>query len=284
MESVGEQLVKERERRGLSIEEVAAATKIQPKFIRALEENRFEVCPGGVFVKGFLKAYASYLKLDAEELIELYKKQYNQPTQQKPLAKEGRAGSLLEVEALPPGQKKRSRRPLRVFILLLLLLSIWRGGLYVYGRWQGLQRPPESRKQEGSGKVTPQMPPRGQGGPSSSRGGATTSGSLPEGATPERSAELPLPEEQKTPDTETLVLAITALENTWMRVEIDGKERRELFLKAGQSRDWQANEGFSLTVGNVKGVRVRFNGKAVSLPPGQDNVLRDFRMDRGLLR
>lgn len=288
MESVGERLGKEREQRGLSIEEVAAATKIQPKFIQALEENRFEDFPASVFAKGFLKAYASYLKLDAEELVELYKKQFNQQTPQKPLAKEGRVGSLLEVEALPAGYKRRSRRPLKVFILILFLLSLSWGGLYVYGRWQSLQKPPEIQKQDQkqgeSKKVSPQMAPGRQGGPSASRGGATTSGALPQGGAPERRAEAPLPPEQKTPDTGTLLLSITVLENTWMRVEIDGKERREMFLKAGQSRDLQAKEGFSLTVGNVKGVRARLNGKSVALPPGQDNVLRDFRMGRELLR
>lgn len=283
MESLGERLSKERERRGLSLEEVAAATKIQPRFIQALEENHFEVFPASVFVKGFLKSYAACLKMDASELIELYTKQFNQQTQQKSLAKEGRVGSLLEVEALPVGHKRRSRRPLKVFVLLLFLLFLWRGGLYIYGRWQGLPRPPESQKQQESGKGTPQMAPGGHGGPAASRGG-TTGGALPEGGAPERRAEAPPPAEQKPPDIGTLVLSVAAMENTWMRIEIDGKEKRELFLKTGQSRDWQANEGFILTLGNVKGVRVHLNGKALGLPPGQDNVLRNFRVDRELLR
>ena len=68
MISVGETLRRERLRRNLELERISAELKISPRFLEAIEEEKFERLPGGVFAKSFVRQYARLLGLDEEEL------------------------------------------------------------------------------------------------------------------------------------------------------------------------------------------------------------------------
>jgi cytoskeleton protein RodZ len=72
MPSFGEQIKRERELRKVSLKEIAEATKISVRFLRALEENDFSQLPGGVFDRGFVRAYAQFVGLDEEATVEAY--------------------------------------------------------------------------------------------------------------------------------------------------------------------------------------------------------------------
>lgn len=69
MASFGETLRRERELRGVSLREIADATKISVRFLQALETDRLEVLPGGVFRRAFVRQYAKHLGLDPERLV-----------------------------------------------------------------------------------------------------------------------------------------------------------------------------------------------------------------------
>jgi len=70
--SFGEKLRRQRERRGIALEAISNTTKISTRMLRALEEEHFDQLPGGVFNKGFVRAYARYVGLDEEEAISDY--------------------------------------------------------------------------------------------------------------------------------------------------------------------------------------------------------------------
>ncbi|MDP3016614.1 MAG: helix-turn-helix transcriptional regulator [Deltaproteobacteria bacterium] len=72
MESVGKCLKVERELRNLSLEEATKFTKIREHFLRAIEEDRYELLPPAVYVKGFLTVYARYLGLDPKDVVLRY--------------------------------------------------------------------------------------------------------------------------------------------------------------------------------------------------------------------
>src|SRR5215831_13326994 len=72
MASFGESLRREREMRGVSLEEISATTKISLRFLQALEADDFAKVPGGLFARSFLRSYASYLGLDTERLLAEY--------------------------------------------------------------------------------------------------------------------------------------------------------------------------------------------------------------------
>ena len=78
MGKFGDKFRKERERRDIKLEDVSNSTKIASRMLRAIEEERFDQLPGGVFNKGFIRAYAKYLGLDEEETITGYVAALNQ--------------------------------------------------------------------------------------------------------------------------------------------------------------------------------------------------------------
>jgi cytoskeletal protein RodZ len=72
MFEIGATLREARERRQLTHEQVEAEIKIRAKYLRALEEEEFESLPSGTYVRGFLRAYASYLGLDGRLFVDEY--------------------------------------------------------------------------------------------------------------------------------------------------------------------------------------------------------------------
>src|ERR1700748_2276270 len=68
----GEHLKREREMRGVSLDEICAATRISTRFLEALEGEEWEQLPGGVFNRGFVRSVARYLGLDEEVLLGEY--------------------------------------------------------------------------------------------------------------------------------------------------------------------------------------------------------------------
>lgn len=67
---IGEALRSTRERRGLSIDQVAQDTRISSRFLEALEAEQFDELPAPVYVRGFLRSYASYLRLEPQPLLD----------------------------------------------------------------------------------------------------------------------------------------------------------------------------------------------------------------------
>ena len=72
MGSFGEKLRRERELRAVTLDEIAEATKIGSRSLKALEDEQFDILPGGIFNKGFVRAYAKYLGIDEEQAVADY--------------------------------------------------------------------------------------------------------------------------------------------------------------------------------------------------------------------
>jgi len=82
MPEIGETLREARMRRRIDMTEVETATKIRGKYLRALENEEWDLLPGPTFVKSFLRTYAEYLGLDARLLVEEYRQRYERPSTQ----------------------------------------------------------------------------------------------------------------------------------------------------------------------------------------------------------
>jgi cytoskeletal protein RodZ len=72
MASFGESLKRERELREITLRQISEATKINLRYLEALEQNRFDALPGGLFNKGFIRAYAKYIGIDGEAMVDSY--------------------------------------------------------------------------------------------------------------------------------------------------------------------------------------------------------------------
>src|SRR6266478_147140 len=70
--SFGEELRREREIRGISLKEIADATKISKRFLEAIELNDHKTLPAPVFTRGFVREYARYLGLNSDEMVNRY--------------------------------------------------------------------------------------------------------------------------------------------------------------------------------------------------------------------
>lgn len=68
----GEHLKREREMRGVSLEEISAATRISVKFLEALENEQWAQLPGGIFNRGFIRSIAKFLGMDEDGLVAEY--------------------------------------------------------------------------------------------------------------------------------------------------------------------------------------------------------------------
>lgn len=124
MSSIGNILRTERETQGRTLTEVSKAVYIKTKYLSALEEENFAVIPGEVYVKGFIRAYASYLGMDGEELVA----QYDGPSDSVLLQKE----SPTAVTEGGKGRRRRRRKAVSwpeitiiVGVILFILLIVW---------------------------------------------------------------------------------------------------------------------------------------------------------------
>ena len=102
MPEIGETLRETRMRRRIDMSEVEAATKIRGKYLRALENEEWDLLPGPTFVKTFLRTYAEYLGLDARMLVEEYRQRYERVATQELTPFASGLG--------PRGQRRRRRR------------------------------------------------------------------------------------------------------------------------------------------------------------------------------
>jgi len=71
MKKVGELLKSERERRGLSLHEIGMSLKINPKILQSIEEGNTAGLPAKTFLRGFIRSYAQYLRMDVEQVLNL---------------------------------------------------------------------------------------------------------------------------------------------------------------------------------------------------------------------
>ncbi len=76
-ETIGEILKNKRESSGKTIEYISNYLRIKPQYLKALEDNNFHLLPGKAYAIGFIKSYANFLELDADQIISQYKKENN---------------------------------------------------------------------------------------------------------------------------------------------------------------------------------------------------------------
>jgi cytoskeletal protein RodZ len=107
MESIGEKLRLARERNNMTVEQVARETNVARRYLKALEDEDFDVFPGETYALGFLKNYGEFLGLNAEELVALYR---TVKIQEQPLP----MNELLEARPKGP--------PLRLVLLAAIIL------------------------------------------------------------------------------------------------------------------------------------------------------------------
>ena len=115
MSTVAEQLHTAREARKLTVYQVAETTKIRTDHIRALEEGNFNVFSAPVYIRGFVRTYATLLKLDVPQIMTSLDSELGQTTR----------------FSEPPPLTEQSKGPLDFFMLQLSKISLRKAGVLV---------------------------------------------------------------------------------------------------------------------------------------------------------
>src|SRR5690349_8876178 len=144
MGAFGDRLRREREMRGITLEEITESTKISRRHLEALEGEHFDQLPGGVFNKGFVRAYARFLGIDGDQAVADYSAASNE--QPEPEDK-----FPLEIHQEP----KRDLNPRRSHLPLAFAIAALVGVLVGYAFWVK-SRPHTNESAVGS---TQQAPP-----------------------------------------------------------------------------------------------------------------------------
>ena len=129
--SFGERLRREREMRGVSLDDIAEGTKIGTRLLRALEEERFQLLPGGIFNKGFVRAYAKYLGLNEDEAVADYLEAAGETTPDPRVIAEQNS-SRIDRSGGDASESHRAGFPIIPVLILLLVIAAGAGGWQIY--------------------------------------------------------------------------------------------------------------------------------------------------------
>jgi len=109
MPEIGATLREARMRARIDVSEIEAQTKIRSRYLRALENEEWDLLPGPTFIRSFLRTYATALGLDGRALVEEYRQHYEQPgeSEMQPLVPQRRRGGESSEPGRPPGRASR---------------------------------------------------------------------------------------------------------------------------------------------------------------------------------
>jgi cytoskeleton protein RodZ len=224
--SFGQYLQAIRLEKKISLEKVSEETRIGLGILKLIEKEDHEKLPAEVFVKGFLRAYARAIGADGEEAVQRYQ-------------------SRLKVAHQLPGIEADSddfaSKPWwRLSSVLVVFAAVIFLSIYGLSFFQTSLLGGESVKEQKLEEKQPRVEPQSQK-------------ELNSDAEPAKAAQ------------EKLLLAVTAQENTWLKIIIDNGDPIEYNLGSGDQLELEASFGFNLLIGNATGVKLTLNDKPIEI-------------------
>jgi transcriptional regulator with XRE-family HTH domain len=226
---IGGELRGARERLNLSLPELSRRTKIGMSVLQAIERNDWNLVPGGLYVRGFLRAYAQEVGCNPEDIVNRYRAEYDSSS-----AETAADQSIAALQsACPPGQLHSSE-----IDALILTLG---GALYLFLGWNSGRatasnnRNAPARVESDAGSAAPTEP------------SVATAGTKP-------------------PDASELRLDIQARESCWLTGTADGQRVVNGMVDAGSHTTIEAHKDVVLRVGDPAKVSYTINGQAAHLP------------------
>ncbi len=287
---LGQLLRAEREKRQLSVDDVADGLKISSRVLRALEAGDDTSLPHAVYVRGFISAYGKFLGLDVQELLNAVVLQEGEQSSSKAVAYENMVSSR--------APQKKSMAPFLLIICLLLAgagAAAWfykDADIFAFLKDTPLHvaEPapalPSADKEEAKTPVASTPVPKAQKTASDTQSSVVTAEKsasdtkkntkvTPEPKEADAQKAPPVvketakaPQEQATKQTEPHVgshkVIITALMTTWIHSSADNAAKRQFSLNPGDTFALTFEDSLSLTLGNAGGVRIHYNGKEMS--------------------
>lgn len=264
MVSFGDRLKKEREKRGMTLDEVSGTTKISVRLLKALEQEKFDQLPGGVFNKGFVRSYAKHLGLDDDAVVADYLEASGEASPPLTLADPTNVQQPSPWAQLPWGTLAG------LVAVAVLLFAAW--FYYSHRTHEKTAAPsvaPESEAASSSALPSPApASPATASQPSSTSVPGAVSGTVGdsgEASSSPRSSPVPHPNPTASSGSGSFELSLRALDEVWISTALDGQPPAESTMEAGQSKTIRAVDKVVVRVGNPMALQVSMGGRKIPL-------------------
>jgi cytoskeleton protein RodZ len=234
----GRKLRDARERKGVSLRQIATATKISVAVLEALERNDISRLPGGIFSRAFVRSYAVEVGLDPEETIQDFIAQFPHDSVT--------AGHHTS-EQVEDHEAVESDRRMATTFLRLILISIPIAIIVVYVGTNGgrlLHRTPAAAD-------TAAPPPKAETPPAAAE---------PAVAAPATADAAPALAAAPPPADDRLTVGLTVTRPCWVTATVDGQTKIERLLQPGEAQTIEVKREMVLTAGDASAIAMRFNG------------------------
>ncbi len=267
--SFGEELRRERIIRDISLEEISQATKISVRLLKALEDSNVRILPAPTFTRGFIRAYARHLGIDPEEKVNAYLSDLAGESKEPSLPKKARPRSRFFR-----GRRSTAGTIVGVVIAVLLVL--------------GMIASPDRRQKLARTTATQRLVAPPKASPVVLKNVAISNEPTP--ALRQPAAVLPpvRPEvrvaSEPSADAPAISLVLEFAEDSWTKLEADGRTVLNGVVRHGQTRRFAARSGFRISLGNAGGVRISVDGRPLD-PLGQTGeVIKDIPLPAAAAR
>lgn len=269
MVSIAAELKSEREKRGVTLAQIAADTHISLRHLENLEEGRFGDLPGGLYNRAFLRAYCESLKLDQTGILDRYEQEVSPySVRHSRILRPNRTGGVfLKVH------------PTLVWSLMLLVSAT---GIFLSRKrlaeifspyfthssardesYKSLATPPADA-QEAINSPNTQTPDDPQAPPALAKTANQTAVVSEDDSVPHPSG----------PSLKPIRLEIAATGRCWISIDRDGTPAARKLLNAGDVESFGAMEKLFIVLGNAGGVHLKVNGMSLRQLGKSGEVLR----------
>ncbi len=258
LEEFGQDLRAQRAARNVSIVDISVETRINQKFLDAIERGAFSVLPQA-YIRAFLREYASAVGLSPDDVLRQYEA----------------AGGALSPAPAPKGESTSTTPASRPAQSELAIPAAWRP--YVLGFLAllalavivlFLMNGPEPSSPVSTGEIPFDRVIR------------ESEAVMPVDSQPRFAATPPV----RPPVTDSLTLEIATIDSVWINIVVDEKNAEDYLFAPNRRRTWKARERFTLTMGNAGGATFRLNGKELGALGRRGAVLRNSVITSDLLR
>lgn len=239
--SVGEDLARAREARGMSVEDVSSQTRIRAGLIRAIEADEFGACGGAVYARGHLRSIARAVGIDPEPLVAEYDRTHVEEQPPVPVA-----AQPSEPDIVARAERRRPNWTAAMAAALVAICVLAAYGLVAH-------------------KSGPSRPAADNGAPVASPTPSTTPSTAPASPPPSAVAAVP----------SNLAIALVRVTGgtTWLQVEtFSGRLLFQGLLPNGASKVFRDAKGLRMVIGNAPAVQLVADNHDFGTPQSSGNV------------
>jgi cytoskeleton protein RodZ len=264
MSDFGGKLRLARERRGISLRQIAANTKISVAVLEALERNDISKLPGGIFSRAFVRSYAIEVGLDPEKTVQEFLERF-----------ESQPAATAEVHAPIPEEESsfESQQRMAHVALTLVLISVPLIGFVLYFTMRAPRSAPPRPSAAVAEPAPPPSPPPEAVPPASTTPGPAVARSP--SAPPNRPAGTPA-------NQAAMMLSVHPTGDCWVKLTVDGHTVLSRLMHAGETEVREVRDTAVIDIGNAGTFAYSIDGRP-GKPLGAEGQVRTARITKETL-